>query len=65
MTDRCLLRNLWSWQGFDFKVHKVKNLRIVDASVFDRTPGLFIVMPIYTISQKASQSILDDYPARF
>ncbi len=49
----------------EFKVHKVKNLRIVDASVFDRTPGLFIVMPIYTISQKASQSILDDYPARF
>ncbi|MFF3940450.1 GMC oxidoreductase [Streptomyces phaeofaciens] len=36
----------------------VDRLRIVDASVFPRMPGIFIVTPIYMISEKASDVIL-------
>lgn len=45
-----------------FRVHKTKGLRIVDASVFPRIPGLFIVVPIYMIAEKASDVILADNP---
>jgi len=45
-----------------FQVHQVKNLRIVDASVFPKIPGLFIVLPIYMIAEKASQAIIEDNP---
>jgi choline dehydrogenase-like flavoprotein len=41
-----------------FRVRGTRNLRIVDASVFPRIPGYFILMPIYMISQKASDVIL-------
>jgi len=40
-----------------FRVHGVKNLRVVDASVFPKIPGFFIVTPIYMISEKASDVI--------
>lgn len=43
-----------------FRVHGVKNLRVVDASVFPRIPGFFVVMPIYMISEKAADAILAD-----
>ncbi|KAJ5633150.1 hypothetical protein N7490_009489 [Penicillium lividum] len=43
-----------------FRVRGVKNLRIVDASVFPRIPGFFIVLPIYMISEKATDVILED-----
>lgn len=42
----------------NFKVHGVDNLRIVDASVFPKIPGLFIAVPIYMIAEKASDVIL-------
>jgi len=42
----------------NFRVHGVKNLRIVDASVFPKIPGLFIVVPTYMIAEKASDVIL-------
>lgn len=42
----------------NFRVHGVRNLRIVDASVFPRIPGLFIVVPTYMIAEKASDAIL-------
>ena len=42
----------------DFEVHGVDNLRIVDASVFPRIPGFFIVSSIYTIAEKAADVIL-------
>ena len=42
----------------NFLVHGTENLRIVDASVFPRIPGLFIVVPIYMIAEKASDVIL-------
>lgn len=43
-----------------FRVYGTENLRIVDASVFPRIPGFFIVTPIYMISEKASDVILQD-----
>jgi choline dehydrogenase len=42
----------------EFLVRGTKNLRIVDASIFPRIPGLFIVVPIYMASEKASDVIL-------
>jgi len=44
----------------NFKVMGVQNLRIVDASVFPKIPGFFIVTPIYMIAEKASDVILAD-----
>jgi len=43
-----------------FKVHGTSNLRVVDASVFPRIPGLFIVLSVYMIAEKASEDILRD-----
>jgi len=43
-----------------FNVIGTKGLRIVDASVFPRIPGFFIVMPIYMISEKAADVIAED-----
>ena len=43
-----------------FKVHGTANVRVVDASVFPRIPGLFIVAPVYMIAEKASEDILRD-----
>ncbi len=50
----------------NFRVHGMTGLRVVDASVFPRIPGFFIVTPVYLISEKASDSILADVrrPAR-
>ncbi|WP_444944140.1 GMC family oxidoreductase [Microbulbifer sp. ZKSA006] len=41
-----------------FRVHGTHNLRVVDASVFPRIPGFFIVVPVYMISEKASDDII-------
>jgi choline dehydrogenase len=43
-----------------FRVHGAQALRVVDASVFPRIPGFFIVTPIYTMAEKASDVILAD-----
>jgi choline dehydrogenase-like flavoprotein len=43
----------------EFRVRGVRNLRVVDASVFPRIPGFFIVTPIYMISEKAADVILE------
>ncbi|MBK8173956.1 MAG: GMC family oxidoreductase [Rhodospirillales bacterium] len=46
-----------------FRVFGTHKLRIVDASIFPRIPGYFILMPIYMISQKASDEIIKStYP---
>jgi choline dehydrogenase len=47
----------------DFKVHGVRGLRVVDASVFPRIPGFFIVSAIYMIGEKAADVILADRAA--
>jgi choline dehydrogenase len=43
-----------------FKVHGVGNLRIVDASIFPRIPGYFIVTSVYMVAEKAADVILHD-----
>jgi len=43
-----------------FRVHGVSGLRVVDASVFPRIPGYFIVSNIYMISEKAADVIAAD-----
>ena len=42
----------------NFNVHGTKGLRVVDASVFPRIPGYFILTPIFMISEKATDVIL-------
>lgn len=44
----------------DFRVHGTRGLRVVDASVFPRIPGFFIVSAVYAIAEKAADSILAD-----
>ena len=43
-----------------FRVHGSHNLRVVDASVFPKIPGFFIVTAVYMISEKATDVILAD-----
>ncbi|KAH7118583.1 hypothetical protein B0J13DRAFT_599741 [Dactylonectria estremocensis] len=42
----------------EFKVNGVNGLRVVDASIFPRTPGGFPAAPTFMISQKAFETIL-------
>jgi choline dehydrogenase-like flavoprotein len=42
----------------DFKVHGTEGLRVVDASVFPRIPGFFIVSAIYMVGEKAADVML-------
>jgi len=43
-----------------FRVRGTTGLRVVDASVFPRIPGTFIVLPIYMVSEKATDTLLED-----
>jgi choline dehydrogenase len=43
-----------------FRVRGTKGLRVVDASVFPRIPGYFIVSAVYMVSEKASDVITED-----
>ena len=42
-----------------FRVYGVRRLRVVDASIFPRIPGFFIVSAIYIAAEKAADVILD------
>ena len=42
-----------------FRVRGTAGLRVVDASVFPRIPGTFLVVPIYMVSEKATDVILE------
>jgi choline dehydrogenase len=44
----------------DFRVHGTQGLRVVDASVFPRIPGLFLVSAVYMIGEKAADVIIAD-----
>jgi choline dehydrogenase len=46
-----------------FRVHGTRGLRVVDASVFPRIPGFFIVTAVYMAAEKASAVILADAAA--
>jgi choline dehydrogenase len=50
--------------GKDFNVRGAKNLRVVDASVFPRIPGLFILSSVYMVGEKASEIIINHYSTR-
>ena len=42
----------------NFRVYGTQGLRVVDASVFPRIPGVFIVSAVYMIAEKAADVIL-------
>jgi choline dehydrogenase-like flavoprotein len=44
----------------DFRVHGTRGLRVVDASVFPKIPGFFIVSAVYMVGEKAADVILAD-----
>lgn len=48
-----------------FRVRGTTGLRVVDASVFPKIPGFFIVSAIYMIAEKASDLILEDAKTAF
>ncbi len=74
--DRFVTRNAWGHHAScscaigprdqggvlngDFRVHGTRGLRVVDASVFPRIPGFFIVSAIYMIGEKAADVIWAD-----
>jgi len=43
-----------------FKVKEVQSDE-EDASIFPKTPGTFIVTPIYMVSEKAPEVIIENY----
>lgn len=43
-----------------FRVRGVKNLRVVDGSAFPKVPGAFPVLPTFMLSEKATETILED-----
>jgi choline dehydrogenase len=45
-----------------FRVFGTEGLRVVDASVFPKIPGYFIVTPTYMVSEKATDVIMEDNP---
>jgi choline dehydrogenase len=47
-----------------FRVRGTEGLRVVDASVFPKIPGTFIVLPIYMVSEKATDAILESLGER-
>jgi choline dehydrogenase len=48
----------------DFRVRGTEGLRVVDASIFPRVPGFFIVCAIYMAAEKAAAVILNAVSAR-
>ncbi|OLN88354.1 Oxygen-dependent choline dehydrogenase 1 [Colletotrichum chlorophyti] len=42
----------------NFKVRGTEGLRVVDASVFPKIPGFYIALPLYVVSEKASDVII-------
>ena len=43
-----------------FRVRGARGLRVVDASAFPRVPGAFPVIAIFLLSEKATESVLED-----
>lgn len=43
-----------------FRVRGVTGLRVVDASVFPKIPGFYVALPIYMISEKAADVIINN-----
>ncbi|KAK0374108.1 choline dehydrogenase [Colletotrichum limetticola] len=47
----------------NFKVRGTEGLRVVDASVFPKIPGFYIALPLYVVSEKASDVIIQEAKA--
>ncbi len=47
-----------------FRVHGIDGLRVVDASIFPKIPGYFLVASVFMIAEKAADVILDDATER-
>ena len=45
-----------------FRVHGIQGLRVIDASVFPKTPGYFIVTNVYMIAEKGADVLTEDHP---
>ena len=58
--DVTTLRDQLAVLDSQLRVHGVRGLRVVDASVFPRIPGYFIVTPVFMISEKAADLLLAD-----
>jgi choline dehydrogenase len=43
-----------------FRVRDTRGLRVVDASIFPKIPGLFILSAVYMIAEKAADAIIAD-----
>ncbi|KAG0650754.1 Oxygen-dependent choline dehydrogenase [Hyphodiscus hymeniophilus] len=43
----------------EFRVRGVQGIRVVDASAFPKIPGFYIALPIYMISEKAADVIIN------
>jgi choline dehydrogenase len=43
-----------------FQVLGTRGLRVVDASIFPKIPGYFIVSAIYMASEKAADVVMED-----
>lgn len=43
----------------NFKVRGIEGLRVVDASAFAKIPGTYLALPLYMISEKASDLIIE------
>ncbi|KAJ7184484.1 putative choline dehydrogenase [Mycena filopes] len=48
----------------DFRVHKVRRLRVVDMSAWPNVPGYFVTTPTYMISEKAADALMSAARAR-
>ncbi|WYZ35124.1 hypothetical protein EsH8_I_001400 [Colletotrichum jinshuiense] len=47
----------------NFKVRGTEGLRVVDASIFPKIPGFYIALPLYVVSEKASDVIIKEAQA--
>ena len=45
------------------RVYGVQGLRVVDASIFPKIPGMYIALPIYMVSEKAADVIISSASA--
>jgi choline dehydrogenase len=45
-----------------FRVRGVRGLRVVDASVFPRIPGVFIAANVYMVAEKGADVLTEDHP---
>ena len=53
-----IIRRLYRQKNVRFQC--TQRLRIVDASIFPKIPGFFIVSSVYMVGEKASEVILAD-----